>query len=259
MTNFVLVHGAMHGGWVWESVWSRLIAHGHEVARPDLAGSGLDVTPLEHVSLGLISRRIADAALDLGNCDPDHGVGEPVVLVGQGMGGLVIGEVAERIPQFVLGLVYVSAALVPPGQSVLQTLGHAEGRRFRTGQLNGDDTVLRPDRDTARKLYFGAATPDRADRAARRLVRQVTLPLEEPTTVTDEEFGLVPRAYVECLRDQAISIETQRAMQSVLPCDPVLTLDADHTPSLSAPDELADALISIAEKFEARGRQTPTH
>lgn len=253
MTNFVLVHGALQGGWAWESVWSDLVAHGHEVATPDLAGSGLDATPDEHVALGLMSRRIADTAIDLGNCDPDTGEGNPVVLVGQGLGGLVLGEVAERIPQFVSGLVYVAGALVPGGKNLLQAIEH-DGQQFGIGQLNGERSLLRPDPDAARQLLFGAATPARSDRAARRLVRQVMRPLRDAATVTAERFGRVPRAYVECLQDRAITIDIQRRMQASLPCEPVVALDADHTPALSAPRALAEVLMTIGAAFDAQAR-----
>jgi hypothetical protein len=55
----------------------------------------------------------------------------------------------------------------------------------------------------------------------------------------------VPRAYIETTRDRAVSLTAQRQMQTVLPCEPVFTLDADHSPFLSQPEALARILISI--------------
>jgi hypothetical protein len=40
MKSFVLVHGAMHGGWCWRRVASRLRATGHDVFTPTLTGMG---------------------------------------------------------------------------------------------------------------------------------------------------------------------------------------------------------------------------
>jgi hypothetical protein len=34
----------------------------------------------------------------------------------------------------------------------------------------------------------------------------------------------------------------QRSMRAALPCDPVLTLDTDHSPFLSRPGEMAEWL-----------------
>ena len=40
MATFVLVHGAMHGGWCWRDVQRRLGRQGHDVHRPTLTGQG---------------------------------------------------------------------------------------------------------------------------------------------------------------------------------------------------------------------------
>ena len=40
VATFVLVHGAMHGGWCWSDVGRRLAQHGHDVHRPTLTGQG---------------------------------------------------------------------------------------------------------------------------------------------------------------------------------------------------------------------------
>src|SRR3954462_2020976 len=40
MATFVLVHGAMHGGWCWRDVRSRLEASGPLVHTPTLTGQG---------------------------------------------------------------------------------------------------------------------------------------------------------------------------------------------------------------------------
>ena len=40
MATFVLVHGAMHGGWCWREVRQRLSGTGHEVYTPTLTGQG---------------------------------------------------------------------------------------------------------------------------------------------------------------------------------------------------------------------------
>jgi len=46
----------------------------------------------------------------------------PVILVGHSRGGHVIGEVAERIPDQIACLVYVTAALSTPGQTMFETI-----------------------------------------------------------------------------------------------------------------------------------------
>ena len=42
MANFVLVHGAWHGGWCWQRVVERLHAQGHRAHAVTLKPSGYD-------------------------------------------------------------------------------------------------------------------------------------------------------------------------------------------------------------------------
>lgn len=95
MTTFVLVHGAFRGGWSWDRVAPLLRAAGHDVHAPTLSGTatGLD-TWVDEV-----------AALVNGN---------DVVLVGHSQGGVVVREVALRVP--VRAIVYVDAAVPDPGE-----------------------------------------------------------------------------------------------------------------------------------------------
>ena len=69
-----------------------------------------------------------------------------------------------------------------------------------------------------------------------------------PVKITDDRFGRVPRAYIECLQDKAIPLDQQREMQKQLPCKYVLTLDTDHSPFFSAPSQLVICLIDLANR-----------
>jgi hypothetical protein len=69
-------------------------------------------------------------------------------------------------------------------------------------------------------------------------------------TISDDRFGRVPRDYVKCLRDNAISLSAQRRMQAALPCRRTLTLDTDHSPFFSALHQLVTFLVGASS---ARG------
>jgi hypothetical protein len=57
----------------------------------------------------------------------------------------------------------------------------------------------------------------------------------------------LPRGYIECSRDRAISIERQREMALRASLERIVTMDSDHSPFLSASEELADHLHDMAE------------
>jgi hypothetical protein len=66
-----------------------------------------------------------------------------------------------------------------------------------------------------------------------------------PLGLTENNFGSVRRAYIECVQDKAIPLALQRLMQETFPCEPVFTLDTDHSPFYSTPGQLADCLHRI--------------
>ena len=112
-----LVHGAWHGRWCWEKVTGKLEAQGYTVVARDLPGLGEDRTPAAEITL----EKYTDAV-----CETLVTEDEPVLLVGHSMGGIVISQAAERLPDKIKALVYVSAYLLNNGQSILQMVQEDE-------------------------------------------------------------------------------------------------------------------------------------
>lgn len=243
MSCFVLVHGGMHGSWCWEKIVPRLGALGHRAITPDLPGMAAgDRTPPTSVTLAMQAETVAEAV---------DAAGEPVVLVGHSMGGIAISEAAERVPELLSGLVYLSAMLVPAGETMFGWVRHRE-QPFRGVGLSDDGALLVADPDRSPGVFYNTCGRDDVDRAVACLRPQPTKPGNEPLTVTTARFGSVPRAYVECLRDNAQPLAFQRFMQAALPCEPVFTLDTDHSPFFSAPDALTGHLVAAAVAFDRR-------
>jgi pimeloyl-ACP methyl ester carboxylesterase len=126
------------------------------------------------------------------------------------------------------------------------------------GDRDGDFPHLLPDgvmtmpADVALPIFHNRCSPADAAEAGRRLCPEAYAPNATPSGVTWERWGRIPRAYVECSDDRALPLEQQRAMQALAPCDPVFTLDADHSPFLSATEPLADAILAATRRLEAR-------
>lgn len=125
MATFVLVHGAMHGGWCWRDVRTRLAAHGHDVHTPTLTGQG---------------DRRADLRPDVGVATHVHDVAElmwfedlrEVCLVLHSYAGVLAGPLAERVGERVGSVVYLAAFVTAPGQSLLEVEPSETAARYRT-------------------------------------------------------------------------------------------------------------------------------
>lgn len=102
--NYVLVHGAWHGGWCWRRVADILTAEGYRVFTPSLTGLGdrahlfsKDISLQTHVD-DIVSLIEAEELEDL-------------VLVGHSYGGNVISGVADVLRDRVSHYIYLDAAV----------------------------------------------------------------------------------------------------------------------------------------------------
>lgn len=111
MANFVLVHGAWHGGWCWKRVRRQLQDQGHDVFTPTLTGLG----ERRH----LLSREVSLSTHvdDVTNLIRWEDLTD-IVLCGHSSSGLVVTGVADRLADRVAALVYLEAYVPHDGQTV---------------------------------------------------------------------------------------------------------------------------------------------
>jgi pimeloyl-ACP methyl ester carboxylesterase len=238
MSTYVLIHGAWHGGWCWHRIVARLERAGHRVLAPDLAAMGRDRTPVGGITLAHWVRQIALLI------QPEL---DPVVLVGHSRGGIVISEVAERLPANIQSLVYISAFLLTGGQSLQNAADQDPQSLVGPGLMIADDQLsVRMRDDAARAAFYGECSNEDVALARALLVAEPIAPLITPIHISAANFGRLARTYIECTRDRAITLPQQRRMQAALPCQQRVTLDTDHSPFLSRPDELTAALLQLA-------------
>ncbi len=238
MPTFLLIHGAWHGGWCWRSVVPLLEAKHHKVLAPDLPGHGDDKTPTASVTLQSYADRI---------CEVAGKQSEPVILVGHSMGGIAITQAGENCPNKIRTLLYLCAFLPRHGDSLATwaSLDPATGVNPSTLDVRADGSTVFKHEFTRAAFYSRCSDEDVAF-AQSRLVPQATAPTTTGVTTTPERWGRIPRYYIECARDRALMPTVQRAMQNELPCRQTFSIDTDHSPFFSAPQELADIFDRVA-------------
>jgi pimeloyl-ACP methyl ester carboxylesterase len=238
MASFVLIHGSWHGGWCFDDVRALLEAEGHEVIAPDLPGMGGDQATLAAVTLNGWAEFVASLCRNAAQ--------HPVVLAGHSRGGLVVSQAAEIAPDAVDALVYICAMMLPDG------ISRAEFKKREklnpafdalvSSVADGHGTIIRGDDPGA--VFAQLSPPHKVAAAMARLMVEPHGPRATPMRLTPGRWGRIPRTYVECTQDRTIPIDSQRAMQAMSPGAYIVTLDADHSPFLSRPAELAEALIA---------------
>lgn len=231
--TFLFVSGAWHGAWCWQKVRLQLTQAGHRVIAPDLPGLGLDRTPQAEVTFA----DAVDRVLDLVARSK-----EPVVLIGHSLGGMVISQVAEELPEKIRWLVYVTALLPQDGESAMNLIDPASPVN---ACVEVDTISMRLRYDAAFPFFY----PDcsLADRQiARRLLRpQALLPMQTPVTLS-ERFANVPRAYIACSQDRVLTLAQQEQLYTRTTCRQIHMLESGHSPFFSVPDQLIGCLVKIA-------------
>ena len=118
MANFVLVHGAWHGGWCYRDTARILRAAGHTVHTPTHTGVGERFhQSAENITLETHIR-------DVAGCIEAEELTD-VVLCGHSYGGMVITGVADRIQDKIRALVYLDAFVPEHGDSLNSLLPKA--------------------------------------------------------------------------------------------------------------------------------------
>lgn len=240
--TFILIHGSWHCAWNWHKVTPLLEKQGHVVHAIDLPGMGRDKTPIENVTFATTVEKL---------CDLIDSIEGKVVLVGHSKNGIMISQAAEYCPEKIEKLIYLAAYLIPDGKSqseysIQDTEGWLKGHVTRYEESKSH-TLNEEIYKTG--LYHDC--DDDITEMARVLLSHE--PVESGTAtlqLSEEGFGSVPRYYIECTEDRAVTPFIQRKMYTETQCKKVYRMDTSHSPFFSKPQELVSIFLEIAYQEE---------
>lgn len=238
MKTFILIHGSWHSAWNWHRVIPILEKKGHKAIAIDLPGMGRDKTPIQQVRMRTTVEKI---------CELIDSIEGKVILVGHSKNGIMISQAAEYRPGKIEKLVYLAAYLIPNGKTQREySLQDTEGVLKPYVTMNEELTAhtLRPE---IYKEGLYADCDDHITELAKLLLSHE--PVESgitPLQLTEENYGSVPRYYIECSEDKAVTPYIQKKMYTETPCKKVYTMATSHSPFFSQPQKLTDILCEIA-------------
>jgi pimeloyl-ACP methyl ester carboxylesterase len=231
MATFGLVHGAWHGAWCWDRLIPELEGHGHAVIAVELPAEDPAADCAAYAQVVLEQTAAA---------------GDDLVLVGHSLGGLTIPLVAAARPA--RKLVFVCALLPLPGMSLIEQLVR-EPETFAPGfgaGLARDelDRSYWADEDAAAESLYADCPRQLATWAVGRLRHQGRPPNTEPCPL--EQWPAVESVSLFASDDAVMNPRWSRTVALERLGVNAIELPGGHSPFLSRPAELAEALVSVS-------------
>jgi pimeloyl-ACP methyl ester carboxylesterase len=241
---FVLVHGALFSSSGWSKVQSLLQNRGFNVVTLDVPGRGND-------GIDPISIQIQSAAEKV--CKVVQLQDRPVVLVGHSQGGALITQATESCRSKIQSLVYMAAVVPLSGEIAFEGLHPERDNTFPKCVENQPETgifKLKKEGPLEESFFqdLRAIDPIQADAALATMVSEPMGIGTTPLSYNQKLFQKIPKFYIEAAEDRILSLETQRRFQVSTPMKKVYSIKSGHSPFLSQPKAVVDALVDLASK-----------
>lgn len=242
MANFVLVHGAWHGGWCWQRVTSALQQQGHRVHAVTLTGLG-ERAHLLAPAITLDTH--IDDVISAIEVEELH----DVILAVHSYAGMIGTAVADRLGKHLKHLVYVDAVVPKPGESWSSTQSAAtQQQRLSAAQASTRFSFPPPDPEV-----FGLHDADHAW-VKRRQTPHPGNTYQAPLDFDVQRVAAIPRTFVNCTQPALATIDPSRLRVkdpkfwngAWLPNAKLVELKTGHDPMISDPAGLTRILLDCA-------------
>ena len=232
--HFLLIHGAWHGGWVWNEISEILRYQRYSVSTPTLTGLG----EKKH----LLSSKITIETFieDVVN----HIIFENlnnIILVGHSFAGSVISGVADRLKDRIQKLIYFDAMILIDGQKPFDITPKetVEQRIELAKKLGNDISIPAPSPDA-----FGVFDIKKSLLLEEKLTPHPLSAFQSKLILKNEVGNGIPLSYIFCTKPVYKSLESSREVVRKMKW-PIFELNAGHDAMLTHPKETLNLLMKI--------------
>ncbi len=240
MADFVLVHGAWHGGWCWRRVVAILESQGHRVFAPSLTGLG-DRAHLLSAEVGLTTH-VEDILAVIATEELTQ-----VVLCAHSYGGAVATQAADRVPDKIGALQFIDALLPQDGLSLLD-LDAPDRRQAILSRVV--ETPHGPVIPPAPAIIYALATPDDVAWVDRRSLPQPLRNFTDPAVVTGAWRQVAVLGYACTTRFQPPDFRDIAAQLAKDGGFRISELDCGHDAMIDVPEDVARLLLNCAQAMD---------
>ena len=232
--HFLLIHGAWHGGWVWNEISDILRYQRYSVSTPTLTGLG----EKKH----LLSSKITIETFieDVVN----HIIFENlnnIILVGHSFAGSVISGVADRLKDRIQKLIYFDAMILIDGQKPFDIIPKetVEQRIELAKKFGNNISIPAPSADA-----FGVFDIKKSLLLEEKLTPHPLSAFQSKLILKNEVGNGIPLSYIFCTKPVYKSLESSREVVRKMKW-PIFELNAGHDAMLTHPKETLNLLMKI--------------
>lgn len=248
MSTYLLVHGAFHGGWVWQRVTPLLEDGGHRVFAPSLVGLGDRADQLSP-EVGL-DTHVEDLVGLLTFEDLTD-----VILVGHSYAGIVVTAVADAVPDRIADLVYVDTFVPRDGEAVADIMPGMVDAFTAAADAHGDGWRVPPQTEPMGDggLYGVTEEPDLSWVASMQTAQSLATFQQRMLLTNPQALAAIPVTHVHCSEGGADFKAMRSAMPRTLPPadlppERLHVLPTGHDCMITMPRELAGHLLALAPR-----------
>jgi pimeloyl-ACP methyl ester carboxylesterase len=228
MANYVLLHGAYQGGWIWQHVTPHLRAAGHTVFAPTLDGCAERRHALRP---GIDTESHAAEIVEMLFFEDLH----DIVLVGTSCGGMVAARVAETARDRIGRIVFADALALFDGETVAD---HVK----RPTAITTDIGTGPSPQDAANRMFVSLAPPMK-DWALARYTPHPVAAMAAPVKLPRFWQQTWNASVIWCRQSVNPPVAHQRRAAETLKAR-WFELETGHYPMLTEPAELARLLMA---------------
>ncbi len=232
MTNYLFIHGAFQGGWVWDKIKPMLFLSNHTAYFPSLKGSAERINELteqtglqEHIND--ICYMIDELALT------------NLTLIGHSYGGMVITGIAQQRPSKVRALIYLDAVFPETEQSLLDILGPKAANMFYSSAAKGNGWQVQPFPAAA----FGLTKIEDINWAVPRHTPQALKTFTDKIAASSKYCPDIEITFIHCL--QGNMLMNKIAHKAKIKGWECIEISTPHCPMITHPRLLAAILNAI--------------
>jgi pimeloyl-ACP methyl ester carboxylesterase len=231
--QFVLIHGAWHGGWCWAGVIKELGKAGHKAIAPTMLGHYKN-DDRSKICLNDYIQKIMETL---------QSIDGPVVLVGHSSAGFLVQSVAAKTPEKIDHLIFNNAFILPDGKCQFDIVPPDVAQGMTQAASASPDNCVPVMEDFIRNVLMADASVEEQTELISHLVPQPLALFTSPVNLDGFNKGDFKKTVLFCKNDMSLPEGAYLGMAMELGKHNLIELDLGHEGLFTHPVQIAEGIM----------------